>query len=455
MPDPSTSLRASQDPAGSSRVCPSCGRRVPRNVGICRCGKPVPVVEDAQPAEHRGSSPAVAVLVPLIVTIAVGTGWYYFRPPAEPDVAPRHSIGPPPPDLGFVDPLAAPAAPSKAPTKAPDAAPAAAPAPVDSSKPDAIEDMVARVTPAVVHIETTGPRGSGFFIAYDTLITNAHVVNQDKYVTIKSADGRTSTARVERVAPNFDLALLKVAQPSVSQPFIAIATARALRSGQQVVAIGAPLGLPNTVTRGVVSGLRTAGGATLVQNDAATNPGNSGGPLIDAQGRAIGVNTMSYTDKPGISFAVAIDHVSELVAGRLDERGTAKPGLDDVQAQGQLSESDRQKQRGERDFQSRLDQLTKLAQQIDANWKAYRDECYRSPIRGSYQRDWFAMLAPAGMPADAGAGCDEYYRSLNRQARQFRDHVRTMIVEARRSDMLPGTIRDRLRQNRLDFDWER
>jgi len=164
---------------------------------------------------------------------------------------------------------------------------------------------------------------------------------------------------------------------------------------------------------------------------------------------------MSYTDKPGISFAVAIDHVGELVAGTLDQGGTAKPGLDDVQARGQLSESDRQRQRGERDFQSRLDQLTNLAQQIDANWKAYRNDCYRSPIRGSYQREWFATVAPGGMPADAGSGCDEFYRSLNSQVRQFRDHVRNMIVEARRTNILPGTIRDQLRQNRLDFDWER
>ena len=102
---------------------------------------------------------------------------------------------------------------------------------------------------------------------------------------------------------------------------------RQARVGQEVIAIGSALGvLSNTVTRGIVSAVRQVGAVTLVQTDAAINPGNSGGPLLDRQGMVIGVNSMTVGQAggEGVAFAVAIDHVTQLLdSGRalgLDRR---------------------------------------------------------------------------------------------------------------------------------------
>ena len=443
-----------------SRVCPSCGRRVPGNVNTCRCGTTLNTAASASP--ERQTPVLSAVAVPLLFALASGAAWAYFRPaePETPQAMARHSIGPPPQRDGiYLDPiLAGPprTAPSNTSAKAVVATPPATTAAIAEAPAGEFEDVVARVMPAVVQIESTSGKGSAFFIAYDTLITNAHVVNQDGYVTVKGADGASGTARVERLAPSFDLALLKMAQPSPSQPFIPVGTARGLREGQPVIAIGSALGtLLNTVTRGVVSGLRSSGGATLIQNDAAINPGNSGGPLLDRQGRAIGVTTMTATDKPSISFAVAIDHVSDLMAGRLRDGGTAQRGLLDVQAASRPAESDRRKQQGEQELRSGLAQLVTAARDIDAGWKEFREDCYHAPIAGSYQRQWFAVLVPRAIPTDAAAGCVSYYNALESNIKQFQGLMRRLLTDARRADVLPGTIRDELRNTRLDFDWDR
>ena len=132
-------------------------------------------------------------------------------------------------------------------------------------------------------------RGSAFFVQHDTLITNVHVVQQDGYVTLRKMDGSSVNARVHTRAPAFDIAVLKVAQASASQAVLPMGTAQSLKPGQEVVVIGSALGtLQNSVSRGIVSGVRNSGGVTLVQSDAAANPGNSGGPMLDRNGRVVG-----------------------------------------------------------------------------------------------------------------------------------------------------------------------
>ena len=439
---------------------------MPRHVAACRCGTAVDWPEgasssEAEPTVRRSRSTLAAIAVPLAFTLAAVGGYYYFGPVAtDGEVTRRTSLGPPPQrNDGYLDPMVLPAPKIARNESSPP--PAVIPTPQSSAqRPDPetreIEDVVTQVLPAIVQIQATGVTGTGFFVAYDTLITNLHVVKEGVYVTIKTSDGTTTTARVERRAPSYDLALLKVVQPSPSQTFIPLGTARTLRAGQQVIAIGSALGtLQNTVTRGVVSALRSSGGATLVQSDAAINPGNSGGPLLDRQGRAIGVNTMTDTDKPGISFAVASEHVSELLAGRLVDDGTMQRGLDDVQAESRLPESVRQTRQGEKQFRDRLDQLATKALDLDSAWKLFRDQCYHSPVKGAYTREWFAMFSPVGMPANAGQGCSGVYAVLKTDTNQFREQMKKTVAEARRANVLPGTIRDELRNNRLDFDWDR
>src|SRR5213596_3868254 len=99
------------------------------------------------------------------------------------------------------------------------------------------------------------------------------------------------------------------------------------RAGQEVMALGSPLGLQNTVTRGIVSAVRQVGALTLVQTDAAINPGNSGGPLLARNGEVIGITTMSMRSAvaQGLSFAVAIDHAAALLAGKRPTAGSNTP----------------------------------------------------------------------------------------------------------------------------------
>ena len=191
-------------------------------------------------------------------------------------------------------------------------------------------------------------------------------------------DGSSVNARVESRAPAFDIAVLKVSAPSASQAVIPMGSAHSLKAGQEIIVIGSALGtLQNSVSRGIVSGLRSSGGATLVQTDAATNPGNSGGPMLDRSGAVIGITTMGYKGAEGLNFGVAIDHARDILEGRQANLGAAS-GLTDIQSRSSGSESDRQQQQGDEQLRARVGQLAGTANQIDADWKRFREECFKS-----------------------------------------------------------------------------
>jgi S1-C subfamily serine protease len=456
-----------QDQTGFSRVCPSCGRRVPRNVAWCRCGIELPVeraaaVETPEVEAPRRGSPALVAVV--IVAMIAGVSYWTFmrRAPATTSAASTPSAQPGSPAASPSREVASPEArawdaaanakDAPEPTKpsSPDA-PAPKPPPADGS----IEAMVDRVMPAVVLIETTGGRGSGFYVSHDTLITNVHVVQNDGYVTLRRMDGSTVSARVANKAPAFDIAVLKVASPSPSQTVIPMGNAQSLKVGQEIIVIGSALGtLQNSVSRGIVSGLRTAGGATLVQTDAATNPGNSGGPMLDRNGSVIGITTMGYKGAEGLNFGVAIEHARDLLEGRNTNPGITG-GLNDIQSRSEGSTSDRRQQQGEEQFRAGLKQLAQGARTIDGDWKVFRERCFKNPIAANYQREWFAVLVPRGIPGDAAAGCISYYDGLSGNIKDFQGYMRRLLNDARRASVLPGTIRDELAANRLEFDWDR
>lgn len=457
-----------QDQTGFSRVCPSCGRRVPRNVSTCRCGATLPADATAARAEETetsSSSSSTAIVGILLIAALAGAGYWFMRTPPVGIQVPRGREADSPeaaaptaeartasPEARAWD-AAANAKEIPAPSNAPNAPLISLPPPSNVSA--SVEEMVDRVMPAIVLIETTSGRGSGFFVARDTLITNVHVVENDGYVTLRGNNGNTMTARVESRAPAFDIAILKIAQPSPSQAVIPMASARGLRPGQEIIVIGSALGLlQNSVSRGIVSGIRTAGGATLVQTDAAVNPGNSGGPMLDRYGNVIGITTMGYRGAEGLNFAVAIDHARDLLEGRMTNVGVTG-GLRDIEAQSAGSDSERQQKQGEEQFRGQIRQLAQAADRIDAGWQRYRKECYTSPIAGNYDRAWFAMLVPGGMPSNANAGCTQYYSAMEGEVRKFKDLMQRATDDARRANVLPGTVRDQLRSNRLDFEWDR
>jgi S1-C subfamily serine protease len=205
---------------------------------------------------------------------------------------------------------------------------------------EVIIDVVEQVSPAVVTINVISnadnsqfqdpfgetPQGwiqqgtgSGVIISADGLIlTNHHVVDDADRVSVVLADGRTFEGEVAGIDTYTDLAFVRI--EATGLPLAELGDSSAIRIGQLAIAMGDPLGeFPGSVSAGIVSGLdrsvvvsdRTRGGATrlshLIQTDAAINPGNSGGPLLDGDGKVIGINTAQAGSAEGIGFAIPID----------------------------------------------------------------------------------------------------------------------------------------------------
>ena len=273
------------------------------------------------------------------------------------------------------------------------------PAP-DATLSSSLEDMIARAMPAIVLVETTTGRGSAFFVQHDTLITNVHVVQQDSYVTLRRMDGSSVNARVHTRAPAFDIAVLKVTQPSASQPTLTIGSAQSLKTGQEVIVIGSALGtLQNSVSRGIVSGLRNSGGVTLIQSDAAANPGNSGGPMLDRNGRVVGILTAGYSGQQGLNFAVSIDHARDILEGRQANLGSSQTGLADIKPMvpGGTSESDRRQQQGEQEFAQRVASAEQAASHARRLLEAL-------PKRAATNRRCAVRTIVSGLPYSSRAG---------------------------------------------------
>jgi S1-C subfamily serine protease len=201
----------------------------------------------------------------------------------------------------------------------------------------AVAATVRQAGPAVVHIQARsekkgmGGSGSGFLISPDGFVmTNSHVVHGADEVRAQTPDGRESHADVIGDDPDTDLAVVRIDLPELH--YLRFADSDKITVGQIAIAIGNPLGLDNTVTAGIVSAMgRTFPSRTgrlidnVLQTDAALNPGNSGGPLLDTRGRVIGVNTAIIPAAQGICFAIG-SKTAEFIASWLIKEGRIRRG---------------------------------------------------------------------------------------------------------------------------------
>ena len=481
------------DQASFSRMCPACGRRVPNKVAACRCGETLEALPDtadaqspiAPPETGRGRNLGALVVGTSVVVAAIAGAIVFFAMrPSQPSVTPpgaapipptaqvplraaaaaQRPEGEPEPPIEIESAPRPRLSPAIEAMTAPAAAVVAAAPPAAAAAPNAaaslLEDVIGRAMPAVVRVEAGGGFGSGFFVAADTIVTNVHVVGGSSSVTIRRPDGTTMPARVDTTAPEFDIAILRISNADANQPTLAMGSGMQARAGQEIFALGTPLGLQNTVTRGIVSAVRAVNGVTLVQTDAAINPGNSGGPLVDRSGNAIGIATMGMRSAvaQGLSFGVAIEHAQALLSGRRTvATGTPVTGLSQAMtARPGVSESDVARDASTRAYEQVIAATARKADDLDGRWRTFKGACYEGRVAGSFDREWFAFWEQRAMQGAVSPGCGQMFADLRRSAEDIRGTVVSADEGARQAGVYPGRRRDILKRYRLDYaGWER
>jgi S1-C subfamily serine protease len=299
----------------------------------------------------------------------------------------------------------------------------------------AVTGAVSRVSPSVVNIEvhqagrnrSGEPRehrggGSGFVFTPDGLIlTNSHVVHDAKRMEVTFSDGRRMPASSIGDDPASDLAVIRVDEPGLAAA--SLGDSQQLRVGQLVIAIGNPYGFQSTVTAGVVSALgrslRSYTGRLIddvIQTDAALNPGNSGGPLVDSAGRVVGVNTATILPAQGICFAIGIN-TAKFVASRLLRDGRIRRSY--IGVSGQTVPIHRRVVR----FYDLPKESGALVLSVEEN----------SPAKRAGLRDGDVVIALEGKPV---AGVDDLHRLLT----DVRARVGSLLTVLRHTEKLEMRI---------------
>jgi S1-C subfamily serine protease len=318
----------------------------------------------------------------------------------------------------------------------------------DTSAPLTIEEVVTRALPAVVKVETRDGIGSGFFVSPDTLLTNAHVVGSETSVTLRLSRGEKKTATVENVWRQVDLAILKTDVVDLEQVVLPIAAPADVRVGAEVVAIGSPLGLQNTVTRGIISGMRmymydriTPQGMEVVQTDAAINPGNSGGPLIDRHGRVVGVNTLKLQGgAERLGFAVQMHYARRLLGPAFTLKSATERRRDD----------------GLHGYDGMIRRLAQYVDEVDARWQRFRPHCVRPAAEPPVAREWFALRNGGAASVSEAAACQAARGYFVEWAHLAHDALEQYNEDAREAGVPPATLRTIRRTHNMAWPaWEK
>jgi S1-C subfamily serine protease len=470
-----------------SWICPECTRRVPNRFETCRCGCARDAgamgamgAEGAEGAEGTvwGPPPPTPSKLPWIIlgVVALAAAGTLIALQVMPvKSAPSSALESPIATEGKPD---APNGSAVVPTEsaelrrdkpnAPNAAiefepyaplapaPIARAAPIAPGAPGNLEDVISRAIPAIVSIETGQGRGSGFFVAPRTVITNRHVIQDNVSVTVRLSTGQTLPGRVETSSTEYDLAIVRVDSAMPSQPILPLGTVNDVRPGQEVIAIGLALGVfQNSVTRGIISAVRRADRTVMLQTDAAINPGNSGGPLLNRQGLVVGINTLKVGGPAeSLGFAVAADHATALLSGGRSAQpkfgATAQQNQQLAPAFGARSSTDIAREQGTKRYGQIVEAVSRQAVQLDAYWNRIKANCTVRVAPG-YDREWFGLWDGRAKLDSPDASCGAAVEELQEMAGQLRTAMGTAQEEARRSSVLPGELRDIRRRYRMDW----
>ncbi len=451
----------------------SCGRRVPIAVLECRCGQPRDNIDVSPKAATETSHSKqhirfrIGALLACVAALAAVSA-VYFRNSSGSGAEPARQSStvtvaaepqeqtPARDDTPLQEQPASPSLESRTALTQRETPVSLVPETADTRREAAIQHALR----GVVTINTQTGSGTGFFVAPRLIATNRHVVENAYAVVVMTSRGERLNGRVTVRARAADLALvtLDTAYEGVPLPLV---DPGVVHVGEEVLAIGSPsaLQLQGTVTRGIVSAIRIVDGLNQIQTDAALNPGNSGGPLLNMSGAVVGVNTWGVRNMESLGFAIAAEHVRQLLAaGEVVSvvPNTAAAAMNSAVQTMPQEESgiDTSRQEGLQRFETAIRQLARQADEVDRRWAQYTSACRggRQTNAVPYGRDWFGVWAtPAATNNEGLSECRSLLGDIVRVAIEIRSRMQAAEEEARRASVYPGTRRDIRRKYAMDW----